>query len=76
MPVRVAIRRGDETVSIELANPRGHAANPMSPAEIEDKFRRVVNPYLSEPRQDAVVARVDEVDSAETLGPLMRSLVF
>jgi 2-methylcitrate dehydratase len=75
MPAHVELRAGGKTYVTELANPRGHGANPMSTAEIEAKFRRVVAPHLSDAKQDELVALVAGLESAPTIEPLLLATV-
>jgi 2-methylcitrate dehydratase len=76
MPAHVEIRAGEAVYAAEVENPRGHAANPMTPAEIEEKFRRVVAPYLDESGQDAIVEQVASLDRAPTIAPLLQATVL
>jgi 2-methylcitrate dehydratase len=76
MPAHVEIRASGRRFEAEIASPRGHAANPMSREEIEEKFRRVVAPYLGKRRQDAVVELVAGLDDAASVGPLLQATVL
>ena len=75
MPVRIEVRTGDEVAVEAVDNPRGHPENPMTGDEVEDKFRRVVRPYLDADRRQAVIDRVAALDRAPSVGSLMQALV-
>jgi 2-methylcitrate dehydratase len=75
MPSRVVIRTRTAVYSSELESPRGHPDNPMDGREIEEKFRRVVDPCLDVGKQDALVELVDGLETT-TARALMRATVF
>jgi 2-methylcitrate dehydratase len=76
MPARVEIRARGEAHSRQLEHPRGHPANPMTPAEIEQKFRQLAAGRLPRGQQDAVVEGVATIETTRSITPLLRETVF
>jgi 2-methylcitrate dehydratase len=56
-PARVSIHHaGGELLTIDVRYPKGHAKNPMSDAEIDEKFAYFVQPLLGYERSQRVLA--------------------
>ena len=71
----VSIELDDGRVlSSRTVGARGSPLNPMSPSEIEAKFRRMAAPVYVAPTIDAIMAEVDQLDSAKSVGPLVTLL--
>ena len=65
-PCRITVRMSDGTAAQnELPYPKGHEKNPMTSAEVQDKFRRLFARYGSERSADGVIAAVDGLDRAK-----------
>jgi 2-methylcitrate dehydratase len=75
MPSRVVIRTRTAVYTSELESPRGHPNNPMDGREIEEKFRRVVDPHLDARKQDSVVELIAGLETS-TARALMQAMVF
>ncbi len=71
--LRLTLQDGSEHV-LEVRYPRGHAKNPMSDREVEEKFRRVTIGTPLERVQDHVLSACWEVDEALSVGKLLRVL--
>jgi 2-methylcitrate dehydratase PrpD len=54
---------------------KGLPENPMSPAEVEEKFRYLVEPVMSPKAADAIVGAVGAVEGIEDINDLVRLLV-
>jgi len=54
---------------------KGLPENPMSPAEVEEKFRYLVEPVMSPKAADAIVSAVGAVEGIEDINDLVRLLV-
>jgi len=54
---------------------KGLPENPMSPAEVEEKFRYLVEPVMSPKAADAIVEAVGAVERIEDINDLVRLLV-
>ena len=54
---------------------KGLPENPMSPAEVEEKFRYLVEPVMSAKAADAIVEAVGAVEGIEDIDELVRLLV-
>ncbi|HVL11724.1 MAG TPA: MmgE/PrpD family protein, partial [Gemmata sp.] len=58
IPNRITVTLADGRKLVrEVEFPRGHAGNPMTDAEVEAKFRRVVEPKYGKAKADAMLAR-------------------
>ncbi|UCC85789.1 MAG: MmgE/PrpD family protein [Anaerolineales bacterium] len=79
-PDKTAIRvtlhtsRGDFTTTVEY--PKGDPANPLSHAELVDKFRWLTVDILGEERSQALMELIDALEQMDDLKPLTRLLVF
>ena len=56
----------------EVEFPRGHARNPMTDAEVEQKFRRLVEPRYGKARADRILAACWELEKLKAAGELLR----
>ena len=69
----VTLRDGRKLVR-EVEFPRGHAQNPMSDAEVEHKFRSMVEPRYGKERADRILAACWQLDKLKEAGELVRLL--
>ncbi len=73
IPNRIILTLDDgRTLAKEVEFPRGHAGNPMSDAEVERKFRTLVEPKYGKPRADAVLARCWDLENLTSVAELIR----
>jgi 2-methylcitrate dehydratase len=56
----------------EVEFPRGHARNPMSDAEVEQKFRSLVEPRYGKDRADQILAVCWKLETLKAAGDLIR----
>ena len=61
------------TLEKEVEFPRGHAGNPMTDAEVEAKFRALVEPRYGRERVEKILAGW-ELDTFKTAGALTKLL--
>jgi 2-methylcitrate dehydratase len=69
-----ATMRNGEHHTTEVHYPKGHPKNPMSDAEVEEKFRRQAAPLLDAAQMDAVLDRCWRLEEVGSLGELMALL--
>ena len=62
------------TLSARCTHPRGAPENPLSPAQIEDKFRTYARSRLSETNIDAAIDAVRQLDDYRSVRKLMAAL--
>ena len=75
IPNRVVVTMNDGRVlEKEVEFPRGHAGNPMTDAEVEQKFRRLVEPRYSKERADRVLKTCWELEKLRAAEELVRLL--
>lgn len=71
-PCRITVRLSDgREVRNELRYPKGHDKNPMTSAEVQDKFRRLFGGYGSADAAEAVIGAVDGLDRADDVAALI-----
>ena len=58
----------------EVEFPRGHARNPMSDAEVEEKFRRLAEPRLGKERVQAILGTCWQLEKLKNAGDLLKLL--
>ncbi len=56
----------------EVEFPRGHARNPMTDAEVEHKFRRLVEPRYGKERANTILAACWGLEKLAHAGELIR----
>jgi 2-methylcitrate dehydratase len=69
--VRIHLRDGG-TLEKEVTFPRGHARNPMTDAEVEQKFRRLAEPLLASFAIAGILDRCWNLDKLADIGELLR----
>ena len=69
--LRVQLADG-RTLVREVEFPRGHALNPMSDAEVEQKFRRLVEPRYGKERADRILAACWDLENLKNASDLIR----
>ena len=62
--------------SARVAYHKGHYKNPLTDAEVEDKFRSLASEHLPGDRVDALLAHLWRIDEAPDLAELFRLLRF
>jgi 2-methylcitrate dehydratase len=71
--VIVNIRTKDgQAFSKQLDFPKGDPRNPLTDAEIEEKFRALAERVLSKKAQDKLIAAIWDLENAESVSKLMR----
>ena len=74
---RITVTGGDgSTQSAHTSWPKGHRRNPMSDAEVEQKFRSFAGVALSEDRCDLALQTLWNLDQLTDLAPLFDSLTI
>ncbi|MFQ5671575.1 MAG: MmgE/PrpD family protein [Nitrospinales bacterium] len=58
----------------EVLDPKGHPNNPLTPKEIETKFKTAAAPLLSEEKQNQIIDSIGSLEKIENLTDLMRLL--
>lgn len=75
LSAEVSIRTRDGHSYTQLVkHPRGHPNNPMSPDELEAKFRSLANPVLPDAQQGLVIETVRNLESLLDISGLMSLL--
>lgn len=73
IPNRLVVTLKDgQTLTQEVEFPRGHAGNPMTDAEVEQKFRRAVEPKYGTAKADQILARCWELESLTSVTELIQ----
>jgi 2-methylcitrate dehydratase len=75
IPNRITLTLTDgRQVVREVEFPRGHAENPMSDAEVERKFRTLVEPRFGKAKADRILATCWELEKLKAAGELVALL--
>jgi 2-methylcitrate dehydratase len=75
IPNKITVTRRDGKQFVrEVEFPRGHARNPMSDAEVEHKFRTLVEPVYGKPKADRILAACWDLDRLTSAGDLLKLL--
>src|SRR5207237_5280604 len=75
IPNRVVITLDDGRVlEREVEFPRGHAGSPMTDAEVEAKFRTLVEPRYGRERVERILKACWDLDKLESAGALVKLL--
>jgi 2-methylcitrate dehydratase len=69
--VTVVLKDGRRLVR-EVEFPRGHARNPMTDAEVEKKFRAMVEPRYGKERASKILAACWELEKLQDTTELIR----
>ena len=72
--VRVRLKSGQE-VATEVRYPKGHVKDPLSDAEIEQKFRSMFRGYGDERQCQSVLDALWKFDHAANVGDVLKPLV-
>jgi 2-methylcitrate dehydratase len=73
IPNRLTLTLNDGRVLVrEVEFPRGHAENPMSDAEVEQKFRLMVEPRYGKEKADRILAACWELEKLKHASELVR----
>jgi 2-methylcitrate dehydratase len=71
--VKLILRSG-ESREVEVIFPKGHPNNPMSPPEVEAKFRACARGRVPPARQDRIIGRARELEKLASVAELMNDL--
>lgn len=72
IPNRVVVQlRSGKTLTAEVEYPRGHARNPMTDAELEQKFRALVAPLYGPTRTQTLLEGLWQLDTVSSANSLM-----
>ncbi len=73
IPNRLTVKLADgRTLVKEVEFPRGHARNPMTDAEVEKKFRTMVEPRYGKAATDRILAACWELEKLKNAGDLVK----
>jgi 2-methylcitrate dehydratase len=62
--------------SCRVDYPKGHPLNPMTDAEIMDKFQSMARRYMSVAQIEQVISTIFELDKLDDIGKLNRLMIF
>lgn len=71
--VRLILRSG-ESRRVEVIFPKGHPNNPMSPAEVEAKFRACARGRMPSARQEKIIQNARGLDKLASIAELINDL--
>lgn len=75
-PSLIRITAADETYERRVDYAPGHAQNPLTKQEIEDKARDMMEPLLDETKIETVIQFCEELPDRSGVGPLVKALTI
>jgi 2-methylcitrate dehydratase len=66
------VTRSGQKYSAEVPYHKGHYRNPMSDAEVEEKFRSLAKDLLSPDQTDALLEKLWHLEEVEHIGEVIR----
>ena len=73
--VEITTKKGQK-YQHEVLLPKGHPMNPMTDADIEEKFRSMAGKYFSEKQMMQIIDTVYNLEKLDDIGDLAKLLVF
>ena len=73
---KVKVRARGKSYEARVECPKGELKNPLSQEQLENKFRQVSKPYMSEKKVENIVRLVNDLETLENINELTRFLVF
>jgi 2-methylcitrate dehydratase len=74
-PARVSVRtKAGQTHSAEVLYPRGHAKNPLSDADVLDKFHQLTAARLSQTQRAGVLDTLSQLERIDDVADLIKKL--
>ncbi len=70
--LKITLKDG-RVLSKQVTYPRGHAQNPMTDKEVEDKFRRLASRVLSKSQIDYVLDELWHLDEQDEIGSILEA---
>lgn len=71
----ITVKSG-QTFKACIEYPKGNPHNPMSDAELEEKFRSLASQYMTGAQMTKVINAIKKLDQLKDIGELMKTLVF
>lgn len=68
--------KGGRNVKKTVMDPIGHPNNPMSRGQVEDKFRRQCEPYMTRQQIDRVIETCWSLEKLQNIGDLVRMMMI
>jgi 2-methylcitrate dehydratase len=62
--------------SRQVLQPKGHPVNPMTDADVEEKFRSMAGKLMGEKQMGQVIDTIHNLDEVDDIGELMKLLVI
>lgn len=74
-PTRITVTLKDGTQLQEsVVHPAGHSGNPFTDAQIEEKFIRLTEKFISKEQQQAALKMLNELEQLQEYSPLVKAL--
>ncbi|MBI2987673.1 MAG: MmgE/PrpD family protein [Deltaproteobacteria bacterium] len=72
--VEITTKKG-EKYRCEVLRPKGHPMNPMTDADVEEKFRSLTGKFMGEKQMSEVVTTIYNLEKLDDIGKLVKLLV-
>jgi 2-methylcitrate dehydratase len=73
--VEITTKRG-EKFRRQVLQPKGHPMNPMTDADVEEKFRSMAGKFMGEKQIRQVIDTINNLDAVDNIGELIGLLVI
>jgi len=73
--VEITTKKG-EKYSCQVLRPKGHPMNPMTDADVEEKFRSMAGKFMDEKQMRQVIDTIYNLDEVDDIGELIKLLVI
>jgi 2-methylcitrate dehydratase len=65
-----------EKYSCEIRHPKGHPMNPVTDADLEEKFRSMAGKFMDESQMSHIIDSIYNLENLEDIGELVKLLIF
>ncbi len=73
--VEITTKKG-EKYCCQVLEPKGHPMNPMTDADVEQKFRSMASKFMNERQMSRIIDVVYNLENLDDIGELLKLLIF
>ena len=73
--VQITTKKGQK-YNCQILHPKGHPMNPMSDADVEDKFRSMAGKLVGDPQMQQIIDTIYNLEKLDDVGRLLKLLVI
>ncbi len=72
----IITKKGGKKYSCQVLRPKGHPMNPMTDADVEEKFRSMAGKFMGEKQIRQIIDTVYNLEKLDDIGKLLKMLVI